>query len=95
LARTAIGAGVSVSFSEGLSDTGGGGTFIGGFLHMLPFLISSYTTAIIIAILVVMFGLGTLAFLRMRLARRGFPTQPSGPRRRVLGPACMYARADR
>jgi len=86
---TAIGAGVSMSFSEGLSDTGedtgrgnprvrgaitGGGTFIGGFLHTLPFLIPSYTTAVIIAILVVMFELGTLAFLRMRLFNTSFAT---------------------
>jgi VIT1/CCC1 family predicted Fe2+/Mn2+ transporter len=86
---TAIGAGVSMSFSEGLSDTGedtgrgsprvrgaitGGGTFIGGFLHTLPFLIPSYTTAIIVAILVVVFELGTLAFLRMRLFSTSFTT---------------------
>lgn len=51
---TAIGAGVSMAFSEGLSDTGdltgrgnpflrgkitGAGTFLGGVLHTLPFLI--------------------------------------------------------
>ena len=51
---TAIGAGVSMAFSEGLSDTGeltgrgnpfvrgaitGVGTFVGGILHTLPFLI--------------------------------------------------------
>jgi VIT1/CCC1 family predicted Fe2+/Mn2+ transporter len=86
---TAIGAGVSMSFSEGLSDTGedtgrgnprvrgaitGAGTFIGGFLHTLPFLIPSYTTAIVIAVLVVMFELGALAFLRMRLFNTSFAT---------------------
>jgi erythrin-vacuolar iron transport family protein len=86
---TAIGAGVSMSFSEGLSDTGedtgrgnprvrgaitGAGTFIGGFLHTLPFLIPSYTTAIVVAILVVMFELGTLAFLRMRFFNTSFET---------------------
>lgn len=53
---TAIGAGVSMAFSEGLSDTGdltgrgrsylrgaitGAGTFLGGILHTLPFLIPS------------------------------------------------------
>src|SRR5215217_8702158 len=52
---TALGAGVSMAFSEGLSDTGdltgrgdpfvrgaitGAGTFFGGILHTLPFLIS-------------------------------------------------------
>jgi hypothetical protein len=51
---TALGAGVSMAFSEGLSDTGdltgrgrpvlrgaitGGGTFAGGIFHTLPFLI--------------------------------------------------------
>src|ERR671922_1632609 len=56
---TAIGAGVSMAFSEGLSDTGeltgrgnpavrgaitGAGTFLGGILHTLPFLIPSYHT---------------------------------------------------
>jgi erythrin-vacuolar iron transport family protein len=86
---TAIGAGVSMSFSEGLSDTGedtgrgnprvrgaitGAGTFIGGFLHTLPFLLSSYTTAIVVAILVVMLELGTLAFLRMRFFKTSFAT---------------------
>jgi erythrin-vacuolar iron transport family protein len=86
---TAIGAGVSMSFSEGLSDTGedtgrgnprvrgaitGAGTFIGGFLHTLPFLIPSYTTAIVVAILVVMFELATLAFLRMRFFNTSFET---------------------
>ena len=54
---TSIGAGISMAFSEGLSDTGeltgrgnplmrggitGIGTFIGGILHSLPFLIPTY-----------------------------------------------------
>ena len=78
---TAIGAGISMAFSEGLSDTGtetgrgnpavrgsitGAGTFIGGILHTLPFLISSYHTAIIAAIVVVGFELIALAYLRYR-----------------------------
>ena len=86
---TAIGAGVSMSFSEGLSDTGedtgrgnprvrgaitGAGTFLGGFLHTLPFLIPSYTTAIVVAILVVLFELVTLAFLRTHLFETSFVT---------------------
>src|SRR6201988_3131394 len=65
---TALGAGVSMAFSEGLSDTGeetgrgrpvvrgaitGAGTFIGGVFHTLPFLISGYRTAIAVAIAVV------------------------------------------
>src|SRR5919198_2523007 len=59
---TALGAGVSMAFSEGLSDTGtetgrgspyrrgaitGLGTFTGGILHTLPFLIPQYRTALI------------------------------------------------
>src|ERR1700684_2703675 len=60
-AATALGAGVSMAFSEGLSDTGaltgrgspllrgaitGGGTFAGGIFHTLPFLITSFGAAI-------------------------------------------------
>src|SRR6201982_2978323 len=65
---TALGAGVSMAFSEGLSDTGdltgrgnplvrgaitGGGTFLGGVFHTLPFLLNSYQTAVVAAIVVV------------------------------------------
>ena len=78
---TAIGAGVSMAFSEGLSDTGeltgrgnpvmrgtitGVGTFIGGILHTLPFLIPTYHVAIIAAIVVVAVELVVLAWLRWR-----------------------------
>src|SRR5438034_11405781 len=60
---TALGAGVSMAFSEGLSDTGdltgrgnpvvrggitGGGTFLGGVFHTIPFLIPNYHTAIVV-----------------------------------------------
>src|SRR6186997_377904 len=76
---TAFGAGVSMAFSEGLSDTGeltgrgrplvrgaitGVGTFVGGILHTLPFLIPTYHAAIIAAIVVVGFELVALAYLR-------------------------------
>jgi erythrin-vacuolar iron transport family protein len=86
---TAIGAGVSMSFSEGLSDTGeqtgrgdprlrgaitGVGTFLGGFLHTLPFLISNYTTAVVTAVSVVVFELVLLAFLRHRFFHTSFTT---------------------
>src|SRR6266446_2207112 len=69
---TSIGAGVSMAFSEGLSDTGeltgrgnpfargsitGLGTFIGGILHSLPFLIPSYHAAVVTASVVVAFEL--------------------------------------
>src|ERR687886_638915 len=78
---TALGAAVSMGFSEGLSDTGeltgrgnpfirgaitGGGTFLGGILHTLPFLIPHYTTAIVTAIIVVGLELLVLAWLRAR-----------------------------
>src|SRR6059036_2930592 len=78
---TAIGAGVSMAFSEGLSDTGeltgrgnpfvrggitGVGTFLGGILHTLPFLIPHYRAALASAIVVVAFELVMLAFLRWR-----------------------------
>src|SRR5438067_3162196 len=84
---TALGAGVSMAFSEGLSDTGeftgrgnplvrgsitGGGTFVGGILHTLPFLIPHYRIAIISAIVVVGFELLTLAWLRWRFFEVSF-----------------------
>src|SRR2546427_2381929 len=84
---TAIGAGVSMAFSEGLSDTGeltgrgnpfvrgsitGVGTFVGGVLHTLPFLIPHYRAAIILAIIVVGFELIVLAWLRWRYFEVGF-----------------------
>jgi VIT1/CCC1 family predicted Fe2+/Mn2+ transporter len=84
---TAIGAGISMSFSEGLSDTGestgrgkpvvrgaitGLGTFLGGVLHTLPFLIPTYTTALVVATCAVGFELVTLAYLRHRFFLTGF-----------------------
>ena len=84
---TAIGAGVSMAFSEGLSDTGeltgrgnpfvrgsitGVGTFIGGVLHTLPFLIPHYRAAIGVAVIVVGVELVGLAWLRWRYFEVGF-----------------------
>ena len=84
---TAIGAGVSMAFSEGLSDTGeltgrgnpfvrggitGLGTFVGGILHTLPFLIPHYHAAIVLAVIVVAFELVMLAFLRWRYFEDSF-----------------------
>src|SRR2546423_11714553 len=75
-AATALGAGVSMAFSEGLSDTGdltgrgrpvlrgaitGGGTFTGGIFHTLPFLIPGYGPAISAAIVLVAAAFVTLA----------------------------------
>ena len=84
---TAIGAGISMAFSEGLSDTGeltgrgnplvrgsitGVGTFIGGILHTLPFLIPTYHVALIAAIVVVAVELVALAWLRWRFFETSF-----------------------
>ena len=84
---TALGAGVSMAFSEGLSDTGdltgrgnpavrgaitGGGTFIGGVFHTLPFLISSYHAAIVAAVAVVAVELVVLAWLRYTFFQTSF-----------------------
>jgi erythrin-vacuolar iron transport family protein len=84
---TAIGAGVSMAYSEGLSDTGeltgrgnpvlrgaitGVGTFVGGILHTLPFLIPHYRAAMISAAAVVALELLMLAWLRWRFFRTSF-----------------------
>ena len=86
-AATALGAGVSMAFSEGLSDTGdltgrgkpllrgaitGGGTFAGGIFHTLPFLIPGYGSAIIAAIIVVAAELLTLGWLRHKFFHTSF-----------------------
>jgi erythrin-vacuolar iron transport family protein len=79
---TAIGAAISMAFSEGLSDTGtvtergsawkrgavvGVGTFLGGILHTVPFLIPYYLPALTVALAVVVVELLTLAWLRHRV----------------------------
>jgi VIT1/CCC1 family predicted Fe2+/Mn2+ transporter len=84
---TALGAGVSMAFSEGLSDTGeetgrgsplqrgaitGLGTFAGGVFHTLPFLIPSYDTAIGVAVAVVATELVLLAAVRAVFFHTGF-----------------------
>lgn len=84
---TALGAGVSMAFSEGLSDTGdltgrgspvlrgaitGGGTFAGGIFHAIPFLIPSYGAALAAALAVVATELLILAWLRHRFFHTSF-----------------------
>ncbi|MFI6744365.1 hypothetical protein ACIBI9_66905 [Nonomuraea sp. NPDC050451] len=84
---TAIGAAISMAFSEALSDTGtvtergnawkrggvvGGGTFLGGILHTLPFLIPDYLPALTVALAVVVVELVVLAWLRHRFFRVSF-----------------------
>ena len=84
---SAIGAGVSMAFSEGLSDTGemtgrgtpyrrgsiiGAGTFLGGVLHTLPFLIPDLRVALIVAIIMVGVELLALSWIRWRFFKTGF-----------------------
>jgi VIT1/CCC1 family predicted Fe2+/Mn2+ transporter len=84
---TSIGAGISMAFSEGLSDTGeltgrgsaftrgtitGVGTFLGGILHTLPFLIPHYHAALITAACVVALELVALAWIRWRFFETSF-----------------------
>ena len=83
---TATGAGVSMAFSEGLSDTGdltgrgspysrgaitGLGTFLGGVLHTLPFLIPQYHAAVLVALAAMAFELVALACIRRRFFGTG------------------------
>ena len=84
---TSIGAAISMAFSEGLSDTGeltgrgspqirgaitGLGTFLGGILHTLPFLITNYHAAVVVAGIVVAFELIALAVIRWKFFQTGF-----------------------
>jgi erythrin-vacuolar iron transport family protein len=78
---TALGAGVSMGWSEALSDTGeqtgrgssvvrgaitGGMTTLGGLFHTLPFFISDVHKALVVAGVVVAVELFLIAWLRKR-----------------------------
>jgi hypothetical protein len=78
---TALGAGVSMGFSEALSDTGeqtgrgsavvrgaitGGATALGGVFHSLPFIISNVNQALAVAGIVVAIELVAIAWVRHR-----------------------------
>jgi len=78
---TALGAGISMGFSEALSDDGletgrgsavargvvtGSMTAIGGVFHSLPFLISEVHTALVVAGIVVAIELITISLIRKR-----------------------------
>jgi erythrin-vacuolar iron transport family protein len=78
---TAVGAGISMAFSEGLSDTGeqtGRGTAIargavtgvmtavGGIFHSIPVLISDVHTALVVAGIVVACELTIISLIRKR-----------------------------
>ena len=86
-AASAVGAGISMAFSEGLSDDGeltgrgkplmrglvtGFATFIGGFLHTLPFLIPNIRNALIYAYAVVGVELLAIAWIRYRYMKTSF-----------------------
>jgi hypothetical protein len=77
----AVGAGISMAFAEGLSDTGeltgrgrplrrgiiiGVMTFLGGVFHTLPFLISNFHAALTLAYLVVGIELLVIAYIRYK-----------------------------
>ncbi len=78
---TAVGAGISMAFSEGMSDTGeqtgrgtaftrgtvtGVMTAFGGTFHSLPFLIRDVNTALAVAGVVVAIELITISLIRKR-----------------------------
>src|SRR3954471_19951705 len=77
----ALGAAISMGMSEGLSDDGeltgrgtslsrglitGGGTFLGGTFHTLPFLIDDLQTALAVAYSIVAVELFAIALIRKR-----------------------------
>jgi VIT1/CCC1 family predicted Fe2+/Mn2+ transporter len=83
----AVGAGISMAFSEGLSDDGsltgrgsplkrglvtGGMTFLGGLLHTLPFLINDVHRALYLAYFVVALELLAIAWIRYRYFATSF-----------------------
>lgn len=86
-AAAAVGAGISMAFSEGLSDDGsltgrgnpvfrglvtGAMTFLGGFLHTLPFLIANVHQALICAYIVVGIELLIISWIRYRYFKSSF-----------------------
>jgi VIT1/CCC1 family predicted Fe2+/Mn2+ transporter len=99
----AVGAAISMAFSEGLSDdgklTGRGGpvvrgiitgfaTFIGGILHTLPFLFSEVGVALYVAFAVVGVELLAISFIRYRYFRMSFLVSSLQV---ILGGALVFA----
>ena len=83
----ATGAGISMAFAEGLSDSGeltgrghpiirgsivGFMTFLGGVFHTLPFLLSNLNHALILAYAVVGIELISIAFIRYHYLKTKF-----------------------
>ncbi len=100
---SAVGAGISMAFSEGLSDDGsltgrgsplvrglvtGAMTGLGGFLHTLPFLIADVNTALTLAYAVVGLELVAIAFIRYRFFATSFVISMIQV---VLGGALVFA----
>ncbi len=86
-AAASIGAGISMAFAEGLSDTGehtgrghpfvrggivGIATFFGGILHTLPFLLTDLTIALYLAYAIVALELIAIGYIRYHYFRLSF-----------------------
>jgi|SRR5579872_1224607 len=83
----ATGAGISMAFAEGLSDSGeltgrgnpvirglitGFMTFVGGIFHTVPFLLKNLDSALYLAYLVVGVELVVIAYIRYRFFKMNF-----------------------
>ncbi len=83
----AVGAAISMAFTEALSDTGehtgrghpvirggivGVMTFLGGILHTLPFLLTNLNAALYLAYMVVGLELVAIAYIRYRYFKTSF-----------------------
>ena len=99
----AVGAAISMGFSEGLSDDGsltgrgnpllrgiitGVATFVGGILHTLPFLIPQVSVALYVAFGVVGVELLAISFIRYRYFSMSFLTSALQV---ILGGALVFA----
>jgi VIT1/CCC1 family predicted Fe2+/Mn2+ transporter len=99
----AVGAAISMAFSEGLSDDGsltgrghpilrgsitGVATFVGGILHTLPFLLPQVGVALYVAFGVVGVELLAVSFIRYRYFRMSFLVSALQV---ILGGALVFA----
>jgi erythrin-vacuolar iron transport family protein len=99
----AVGAAISMAFSEGLSDDGtltgrgdpilrgsitGVATFVGGILHTLPFLLPQVGIALYVAFGVVGVELLAISFIRYRYFRMSFLVSALQV---ILGGALVFA----
>ena len=99
----AVGAAISMGFSEGLSDDGsltgrgdpimrgvitGVATFVGGILHTLPFLLPQVSAALYVAFAVVGVELLAISFIRYRYFRMSFLVSALQV---ILGGALVFA----